>query len=424
MIPRSLFAAVVLTASAFAAPPLTTIQDVLYKADGTKFNGILIISWNSFQASDNSAVVTQNTTVRITDGNLRVKLVPTTTGTPAGYYSVTYNSDGKVQFKELWSVPSSSQPVRLRDIRVETAADTNPGQTGGGITGPIDESDVVGLLADLGARPVKGPGYAGGRVATINQAGALEAVSGSADDCVRVDGSAGPCGAQVPSFVDGDSPAGIVDGANRLFTLSAQPYPITSASVFRNGLLQRPGLDYTLNGNTLQFTAGSTPQPGDTLLASYRLSGETDTSQIYPAPQVLCSGTGAATNAAMLTSIGTCTIPANLLLPGDRIEVRYDLEHQGSASGFSFEIRWGSTTVGHRDAAAEDVSATGRMDVGLVVSGARVSFQSWGTVLPFNAGTVTSATDYVGGLIIDFEGRLAQAGDTLTLSNFTVIRFP
>jgi hypothetical protein len=283
---------------------------------------------------------------------------------------------------------------------------------------------VIGLVDDLGARPVKGPGYAAGRVAIINDGGALEAVSGSAGDCVRVDGTAGPCGAQAPAFVDGDSPAGIVDGANRLFTLSSQPYPVTSVSVFRNGLLQRPGQDYSLNGNTLQFTVPSTPQPGDTLLASYRLSGGSDTAQIYPAPQVLCSGTGAATNAATLTSIGTCTIPANLLLPGDRIEVRYDLDHQGSASGFSFEVHWGSTIIGHRDAAAEEVSATGRVDIGLVVTGARVSFQSWGTVLAFSAGVGTSADDFVGGLIIDFQGRLAQAGDTLTLSNFTVVRFP
>jgi hypothetical protein len=423
MIRRSLLAAVVLATSALAAPPLTTIQDVLYKADGTRFNGILIISWNSFQASDNSSVVTQSTTVRVVDGNLRVQLVPTTTSTPSRYYSVTYNSDGKVQFRETWSVPATSQSVRLRDVRVETS-DTTSGQTGGGTTGPIDESDVVGLLADLGARPVKGTGYTTGRVAMINEAGALDAVSGSANDCVRVDGSAGPCGSQVPSFVDGDSPAGIVDGANRLFTLSAQPYPVTSVSVYRNGLLQKIGQDYVLNGNVLQFTVDSTPQPGDTLLASYRLSGSTDTPQIYPAPQVLCSGTGAATNAAALTSIGTCTIPASLLLPGDRIEVRYDLAHQGTASGFSFEVHWGSTVVGHRDATASEVSATGRIDIGLVMNGARVSFQSWGTTLAFSTGVTTSADDYAGGLIIDFQGRLAQAGDTLTLSNFTVVRFP
>ncbi len=423
MIPRTLIAAAALVASAFAGPPLTTIQDVLYKADGSRFNGILTIRWTSFDAPDNSSVVTQSTTVRVVDGNLRVKLVPTTTSSPAGYYAVTYNSDGKVQFKETWSVPSSSQAVRLRDVRVHSSGSS--GDTGGGgITGPIEESDVTGLLADLAARPVKGPAYTTGRVAIVNEAGALESVSGSASDCVRVDGTAGPCGNQVPAFVDGDAPAGIVDGANRLFTLAAQPYPVTSVSVYRNGLLQKMGQDYILNGNVLQFADPSTPQPGDTLLASYRLSGSADSPQLYPAPQVLCSGTGAATNAAVLTSIGTCTIAASLLLPGDRIEVRYDLQHQGTASGFSFEVHWGSTNIGHRDASASEVTATGRIDIGLTAPGARVSHQSWGTTLPFATGITTSADDYAGGLIIDFQGRLAQAGDVLTLSNFSVIRFP
>ena len=39
MISRTFFAAVWLAVSLCAAPPLTTIQDVLYKADGTRFNG-------------------------------------------------------------------------------------------------------------------------------------------------------------------------------------------------------------------------------------------------------------------------------------------------------------------------------------------------------------------------------------------------
>ena len=61
----------VLTAScALAAPALTTIQDVLYKADGTPFIGTLSISWTSFQAADNSAIATQNTMVTVVNGNL------------------------------------------------------------------------------------------------------------------------------------------------------------------------------------------------------------------------------------------------------------------------------------------------------------------------------------------------------------------
>jgi hypothetical protein len=72
------------------------------------------------------------------------------------------------------------------------------------------------------------------------------------------------------SFVDSESPSGTLDGLNSQFTLSTVPNPSTSLAVFRNGLLQKSGPDYTLNGQLLVFVSGATPQPGDTLLASYR----------------------------------------------------------------------------------------------------------------------------------------------------------
>ena len=95
---------------------------MLYKADGTRFNGTLTISWTSFQTADNSDIVTQSIAVKVVDGNLRVQLVPTTTSTPPSTYSVTYNSDGRVQFQETWSVPSSTSPLHVRDVRVSAGA--------------------------------------------------------------------------------------------------------------------------------------------------------------------------------------------------------------------------------------------------------------------------------------------------------------
>ncbi len=421
MIPRLLIAAVVwLAAPAWGAPPLTTVQDVLYKADGTRFSGTLTITWKSFEAADQTTIAMHSITAKVVDGNLRVQLVPTTSSTPAVFYQVTYNSDGRIQFHETWSVPESGTPLRLRDVRVSPSAiATDDGNT------PVNETDVIGLIADLGMRPVKGPGFAAGRVTVVNATGALESVAGSASDCVRVDGSAGPCGGQAPSFIDGDAPTGIVDGSNTVFTLSATPDPPSSLAVYRNGLLQKIAQDYTFGGRTVQFVAAAAPQPGDTLLASYRLTG-TDTSvlQMFPNPQVLCSGTGAATVSTTLASIGICSIPSGVLVPGDRVEVRFDLAHQGAVSGFSFEVHWGATVVAHRDAASSDTVVTGRADAGILASGSQLSFQSWGTVLPFTAGLASAADAYATGLTIDFQGRLAQAGDTLTLVNYTVVRLP
>jgi hypothetical protein len=422
---RSLFAVVWLVWPALARPPLTTIQDILYKADGTRFNGTVTISWTSFQAMDNSTIATQSVTVKIVDGSIHVQLVPTTTSTPTTYYSAKYNSNGRIQFEETWSVPSSAQPLRVQDVRMARPSSIAAADTGGVTSTPAQESDVVGLIADLGARPLKGPGFAAGRVAVVNPLGALESASGSPSDCVHVDGSSGPCGGSQPSFVDGDSPAGIVDGSNTYFALSAVPDPASSLAVYRNGMLQKTGQDYTLTGSTIQFVAAAAPQPGDTLLAGYRLPGtglaEPPT---FPNPQVLCSGTGAATSGDSLTSMGTCAIPPGLLVPGDRVEIRFDLAHQGTQSGFSFEIRWGATTVLQRDAGASDALVTGRANAAILAAGAQLDTQSWGTLLPFSA-TVASATDtYTGGLTIDIQGMLAQAGDTLTLGNYTVVRFP
>jgi hypothetical protein len=161
------------------------------------------------------------------------------------------------------------------------------------------------------------------------------------------------------------------------------------------------------------------------LLASYRVGGsEPGTSPMYPTPQVLCSGTGAATNSTDPASVGTCNIPGGLLAAGDRIEIRYDLEHAGTAGGFSFEVRWGATAFGSRDAAVSETLATGRAEAGITASGAQLSFQSWGSTLSFSAGASAATDAYDSGITIEFMGRLAGSGDTLTLRNFTVIRFP
>ncbi|MGA3015897.1 MAG: hypothetical protein ABSF62_02175 [Bryobacteraceae bacterium] len=423
-----IFALVCLAAAAVASPPLTTIQDVLYKADGTRFNGTLTISWNSFQAADNSAIVTQTSTVKVVEGNLRVQLVPNTTATPLVYYTVTYNSDGRVQFQENWAVPSSTTPLRVRDVRVATpviAAGTGGAgnDTGGG---PVPESDVVGLIADLGARPVKSSSLGAGTVAFVDALGLLDSVIGNASDCVHVDGSSGPCGSGgATSFVDGDSLTGIVDGSNGSFALSGTPAPATSLALYRNGILLKAGQDFSVSGSAITFVAAAVPQPGDTLLASYRLgTSDSGAAQMFPAPQVLCSGTGLAITATTLSSIGTCAIPAGLLLPGDRVTIAFDLSHQGSTSGFSFEVDWGSTAIVARSGASTDTLITGRADAAILAAGSQVSTQSWGAILPFNA-TVAAASDaYANGITINLQGMLAQSGDTLSLASYTVVRLP
>src|SRR5258708_38813964 len=111
---------------ALAQPALTTIQDTLYRADGTRFNGTLYIRWNSFDAGDTSNIATSNLTLPIVNGALRVRLVPTTTASAGAQYNVTYNSNGINQFTEVWAVPPSTVPLRVRDVRVSSGTVIDP----------------------------------------------------------------------------------------------------------------------------------------------------------------------------------------------------------------------------------------------------------------------------------------------------------
>jgi len=252
-----------------AAPPLTLIEDTLYKADGTRFSGTAFINWKSFEAADTSSVPTQSVAIRIVNGSIRVQLVPTTNGTSGAYYEVRYNSNGRTQFTEYWSVPPSGVSLRLRDVRIQ-------GPIGGlQVTPPVNTAilipDISGLREELDARPVKGAGYSVSRAAVINLSGEIESAMGDPSDCVRVDGTSGACGSGV-SFVDNETPGGVRDGSNRTFTLSGAPVPALSLRLYRNGILQTQSVDYTISGTTITTLPASTPGPQDSLLASYRLT--------------------------------------------------------------------------------------------------------------------------------------------------------
>jgi hypothetical protein len=432
MFRRLLVAAAWLAVSAVAAPPLSTVQDVLYKADGARFNGTLTISWKSFQPADSTAIVSQGSTVvTVTNGNLHVQLVPSTSAIPVATYNVVYTSNGRTQFREVWAVPATTQILKVHDVRISSAAagSSTSGSSAadtGDTTTPLAESGVVGLLSDLGARPVKGPGFAAGSVAMVDSSGMLEAVTGTATDCVHVDGSSGTCGPASLGFVDADTLSGLVDGVNTSFGLSATPSPAASLELYRNGVLQKAVQDFTLSGSTVQFLVAAAPVPGDTLLASYRVAG-TDTSNTTPAvtsPQVLCSGTGATTSSTTLAALGTCIIPSGILLPGDRVEVQFDLAHQNSTGGFSVQVNWGATTVVRRDATAAETLASGRVDATILAAGAQTSSQTWGTVLSFGATAGNASDSYASGLTITLLGLVGQATDSVTLNNFTVVRIP
>lgn len=428
-----------LCGTAGSQTPLTRIQDTLFNADGTRFNGSLTISWSTFDVANAGTVVEQSRVVPVINGNLLVQLVPNATAPPpANIYTVVYQSSGSRQFTENWTVPVSAMPLTVAGVR--TAAQSTSGGAGatpvaGANTSPstIPESDVVGLQTDLAQRPIMGVGFGNNAVAVVDGNGNLETAVGDPGECVFVDGTTGPCGS--PTYSDAETPGGTVDGVNNMLTLAYTPLGL-SLMLFRNGLYLTPNFDYTLSGSTITFVAGATPQPGDTMTASYRVdtsaSGDIGGFDITggggnplhtTAAQVICSATGTSTNAIAWTQLGGCDIPAAGLNPGDRIEVRFGFAHSGTAVGFNFRVNWGSATILTRAGSAQDAAVAGQAEAGVTATGAQVSVQSWGTVLTFLPGI--SSAPLQQGLKVTFSAALATTGtDSISLTNYTVLRYP
>lgn len=75
------------------------------------------------------------------------------------------------------------------------------------------------------------------------------------------------------AFIDGETPSGVTNGSNTTFTLSQGPMPAAGLELYRNGLVQTSGVDYTLSGATINFLSGNIPSAGDVLQAYYRTNG-------------------------------------------------------------------------------------------------------------------------------------------------------
>jgi hypothetical protein len=205
-------------------PVLTKIQDVVYLADGGRFNGLALIDWKSFDTQNGSVIGRSSKVVRIVDGVLQVQLAPTTDKNNT-YYSVKFSTGGRILFTEIWAVSPSSSVLKLRDVR----AILLPG-------GFVSAPNIVG----------GGGSDSGGGSVIIGENG-------------------------TGAFVDSETPTGLINGSNLVFTLASTPAPAESLELYRNGIRLSPIVDYTLSGNTITFVSGAQPQTGDIFRAQYRI---------------------------------------------------------------------------------------------------------------------------------------------------------
>src|ERR1700691_248071 len=105
-----LMALMVSTAMQAQGPALTTISDIVYRADGTPASGTVLISWPSFQTAEGDAVAAGNLSVALGPlGAFTAQLVPNVGASPAGtYYVVVFQLDDGTVRTEYWAVPATS----------------------------------------------------------------------------------------------------------------------------------------------------------------------------------------------------------------------------------------------------------------------------------------------------------------------------
>ena len=117
---------------------------------------------------------------------------------------------------------------------------------------------------------MRGAGICGGARGGGGRGGAAGSGGGEAPPIACAwTGRRGRAAGREPSFVDGDSPAGIVDGSNTTFALCGDAEPGGEPVALRNGLLGKAGAGLHVDGPDDSIRNGGAPRsPGDTLLAS------------------------------------------------------------------------------------------------------------------------------------------------------------
>lgn len=101
-----------------STPTMTTISDVLYRADGTPARGTLLISWPAFTTANGAPVAAGTMDVDLgLNGEVQIALAPNAGATPAGtYYKVVLKLEDGTTSTEYWVVPATS-PAQIAGIR-------------------------------------------------------------------------------------------------------------------------------------------------------------------------------------------------------------------------------------------------------------------------------------------------------------------
>jgi hypothetical protein len=397
----------------------TQITDRVLGLDNQPFNGIVSIVLQTAPGATPPKPLVRT----VINGHLDIDLIPNPSPL---LYEVDYkNSDGS-GLLETWSVPYSKSPLRIANIRQSSSPLSASRAVD--LSQTVQMSSVTGLNAALAMKPQRGVGYGVNKVVFSNDEGNLETVVGDPGDCVFTDGTAGPCGAS-PNFADAETPAGILDGTNRTFSLANLPSG-SSLLLFRNGLFMTPGMDYTLNGSTIQFVLGASPQSGDILTASYRTDPTTDSSRRVRAVRslprgsgadVLCSAPGSPVEATSWASLGACRVPLIDLQPGDRIIVTFNLSHASRGGDFDLRLMWNDTLALNAHGTVSETSIAGRLEAVVGQQSTSLSAECWGHLFTSSSTVAGGASQE--GVKVELLGQTsASTSDSIQLVDYLVLR--
>ena len=185
----------------FATVQTTSVQGIVYRADGSLAQGTMLVSWPSFTAADGSAVAAGNTSVTIApDGSVSMTLAPNVGANPQGtYYTVVYQmTDGTVQ-KEYWVVPQAATAT-ISEMRARVVPAAVAQQS---VTQQYVDASISGLQTSY--LQLKGGTMSGALNLSTDPTNAMQAVTKE-----YVDGRAGAQLPQSQSVIAGSGTGGAV----------------------------------------------------------------------------------------------------------------------------------------------------------------------------------------------------------------------
>ena len=304
----------------------TSTTDTVKNVDGTPFNGTVVITWTGVSTPNGGNPLPYSTSVKIYNGVLSVSLVPTVAYS-AFYLAVFNSSDGRMSWVENWQVGPSAGPLTLSQVRVPLS--TSPATPD---ISNVSMSQVTGLNAYLNALSTS-VGSVTSTIGNYNSTvtGLNNSISNLTD---RVNSlqiiAANPNSGTV---IEGETPMGIIDGANSSFTITTTPTAASSLMVFRNGILQSLNVDYSFANKTVSFSTGSLPQSGDRLQVSYRIGTPAQSSAFVDneTPQGTVNGTNLTFSLAGAPTSNTLRLYKN----GALLQANTDYSLNGATITFS-----------------------------------------------------------------------------------------